>query len=64
MFSYVLDILGDLYQLGQHISQGRIDDAVALAKKLSKQRVRLEANLQDRPTEEKTIRYVKKRVII
>ncbi len=51
--------MDDVYQLGECIKRGRTDDAVDLAKKLSKQRVRLEAKLQDNPREEKSIRYVK-----
>lgn len=58
-FFQLLDVVDDVYQLGECIKRGRTDEAVDLAKKLSKQRVRLEAKLQDNPREEKSIRYVK-----
>ena len=54
----------DVYQLGEHIRRGRTDDAVDLATKLSKQRVRLEANLKDRIDEEKALSYVMKKLFV
>ncbi len=59
-FFYLVDILADVYQLGQHIRQGSVDDAANLAKKLSRTRVRLQANLGKHRNEERPIQYVKK----
>jgi hypothetical protein len=42
-FLSFLDVVVDVYQLGQHISKGRVDEASDLAKKLSGQHVQLEA---------------------
>lgn len=56
--------MADVYQLGEHIRRGRADDAVELAKKLSKQRVQLEANEQDSIDDEQAISYVLKKLII
>jgi hypothetical protein len=47
--------LVDVYQLGQHIRQGNVDEAVDLAKKLAKQRVQLQANPSSQQREEKII---------
>ncbi len=60
IYLYVVDILVDVYQLGQHIRQGNVDEAVDLAKKLAKQRVQLQANPSSQQREEKIIQYVKK----
>jgi hypothetical protein len=60
-FFRLVDILADVYQLGQHIRQGNIDEAVDLARKLSETRVRLQANVRKQHNEEKPIQYVKKK---
>ena len=54
----------DVYQLGQHITEGKTDQAVNLAKKLSQERVQLQANITDRAVKEESISYVLKKLII
>ncbi|CAF3403568.1 unnamed protein product [Rotaria sp. Silwood1] len=49
------DILVDVYQLGQHIRQGDVNEAVALSKKLATQRIPLQANSWTSSKEEQTI---------
>ena len=59
-FFNVVDILVDVYQLGQHIRQGNVDEAVDVAKKLGKQRVQLQANPWRQQREEEPLQYVTK----
>jgi antirestriction protein ArdC len=61
-FFNLVEILADVYQLGQHIRQGDIDDAVNLARKLSKHRVQIQGNLGKQHNEERSIPYVKKKI--
>lgn len=53
-------MLVDIYELGQHIRKGNIDQAVALSRKLAQYRVSLEATSVQQLDEEPVIQYVTK----
>ncbi|CAF1168459.1 unnamed protein product [Rotaria sordida] len=50
-----VDVLADVYRLGQHIRQGDVDEAVAVSKKLANQHVQLQANPWRQSKEEQII---------
>ena len=62
LFFNILDILVDIHQLGAHIRNGEVNQAVDLSKKLAEQRVQLQANSCTQQNEENTIQYVKKSI--
>lgn len=56
---HLVGFLTDVYQLGQNIRQGNVDNAVNLATKLSKNHVRLQTNIRKEQNEENPKPYVK-----
>jgi hypothetical protein len=59
-FLILVELVVDVYQLGEYIRKGDVDNAVELVKKLTDQGVRLQAKPWTDRLKEKKVQYVKK----